>query len=164
MKVRTYLYWIIEISVKGTTMSLWISTRGAKIHSWLTLSYLCSSCFHRMHPNRSLWKTWSWEACGKPYDHIYLTKIWNVFVIYMDKPFMTKLEGFISMTGERRGDWEGHEMCELVHIRTLIHKTFSNDSTIQNLRYFNIIESKENLLRRSIVGHLIYWKYISNKT
>ena len=86
------------------------------------------------------------------------------FIIYMDKPLMPNLVGFISMGEESRGVRERHEVWEHVNSRTMIHKTFSNDSTIYNIRDFNFIGGEINLIRRPSVGHLVDWQEISSKT
>ena len=46
----------------------------------------------------------------------------------------------------------------------MIHKTFSNEYTIQNIIDFNFIGRENNILRRSCVGHLVDKQDISNKT
>ena len=75
--------------------------------------------------------------------------------MYMAKPLMQKLARFIRMSEESRGVRESHEVWEILHFRTVIHKTFSNEYTIHNIRYFNIIGREKNLLMRPSVGYLV---------
>ena len=71
---------------------------------------------------------------------------------------------FINMCEGSRGVRERHEVWEPINIWTMIHKTFSNDSSISNIRYFNFIGREKNLLRRPCMSHLVGWKKVSNKT
>ena len=77
---------------------------------------------------------------------------------------MPKFSCFIGMGEESRGVRERHEVQEPVDFITMIHKTFSNDSTIHSIRDFNFIGRENNLLRRPSVGHLVDYQEISNKT
>ena len=40
---------------------------------------------------------------GKPYDHLFFTKIRKIFVVKVAKYFMPQLAGFISMNEKSRG-------------------------------------------------------------
>ena len=73
----------------------------------------------------------------------------------MTKPLMPNFSCLIGMGEEIKGVREMHEVLEPVDFRTMIHKTFRNDSTICNIIYFNFNGRENNLLRRLNVGHLV---------
>ena len=77
---------------------------------------------------------------------------------------MENLACLICMGEERIGVRERQGVWEPIYFWTMIQKTFSNDSTICNIRDFNFIGREKNLLRRPNVGHLVDWLEITSKT
>ena len=77
---------------------------------------------------------------------------------------MENLACLICMGEERIGVRERQEVWEPIYFWTMIQKTFSNDSTIRNIRDLNFIGRQKKLPRRPSVDHLVYSQEISSKT